>query len=352
MKILILKRDKLGDMLLTTPLLRHLRRALPDAEIHMMANDYNAWVIQDDPNIDKLWIYPRVKLGGEIRPFAVFKQLWLLLSLRGQRYDFAIAAGGGISPRAIKRISKLGATRTVAFCEVGMDLCARLTDPVPLPKGVHEVELNFRLLGPLGIVAPAQPDSPAYRLSDQWQGFARDWLARQGLCGGNYVVVGLNARRACRKPTMLQIFRWAEHFKHTLGLDTVLAWTPGQANDKRYPGDDELVKPLLAKCPPWIHPFASTESMMPLLGLVWHASTSIFPDSGLMHFAAASPGGVLGLFANTEVSAHPDRWGPRGRNVAYLEADKSVEDLSDAKVYEIVERLIAGSTISANTGKD
>ena len=106
MKILILKRDKVGDMLLMTPMLAHLRRELPDAEIHMLANDYNAWVIQDDPNIDKLWIYPRVKLGDEVRPFAVIKQLWQLVALRAQRYDFAIAAGGVVSPRAIKRILK------------------------------------------------------------------------------------------------------------------------------------------------------------------------------------------------------------------------------------------------------
>ena len=39
-KILILKRDKIGDMLLTTPMLSLLRQALPDAEIHLLANDY------------------------------------------------------------------------------------------------------------------------------------------------------------------------------------------------------------------------------------------------------------------------------------------------------------------------
>lgn len=351
MKILILKRDKLGDMLLATPMLAHLRRMLPDAEIHMLANDYNAWVIQGDPNIDKLWIYPRVRLGDKIRPFAVFKQLWSLLALRAQRYDFAIAAGGGISPRALQRISRFGATRTVAFCE-GLSLCARITDPLPFPNGLHEVELNLRLLEPLGIVVPAQSNFPVYKLPDQWQDFARDWLARQGLGDGTYVVIGLNARRTSRKPTVLQIARWAEHFKHVWGLNTVLVWTPGEATDKRYPGDDELVKPLLANCPPWVYPFASTESVMPLLGLVWHAKTSIFPDSGLMHFAAASPGGVLGLFANTAVSSHPGRWGPRGHNVAHLEADKSVEDLTDEQVFAVVARLIAAPAIFENTNTD
>ena len=37
MKILIVKRDKLGDMIVTTPMLRLLRTALPDAQIHLLA---------------------------------------------------------------------------------------------------------------------------------------------------------------------------------------------------------------------------------------------------------------------------------------------------------------------------
>ena len=42
MKIIILKRDKVGDMLLVTPMLEHLRKSLPQAEIHMLANAHGA----------------------------------------------------------------------------------------------------------------------------------------------------------------------------------------------------------------------------------------------------------------------------------------------------------------------
>lgn len=351
MKVLILKRDKIGDMLLMTPMLAHLRRMLPEAEIHLLANDYNAWVIQDDPNIDRLWIYPRLKLGDQVRPMAVFKQLAQAIALRRERFDFAIAGGGVVSPRAIKRILKLGAKRTIAYCE-NNDLCARLTDPMPFPRQVHEVDLNLRLLTPLGVAPPAEADLPVYRLPAQWQQPARDWLAHEGLQPGSYVVLGLNARRAKRKPSEAQVFRWARHFKEAWDLDTVFAWMPGPADSKLYPGDDELVKPMLARKPAYMHPFAYSDSVMPLLGLVWHAKTSIFPDGGLAHLAAASPGGVLALFAETTVSPHPSQWGPRGRNAAYLEADKSVDELSDEQVFVVVERLIAGSAISANTDKD
>ena len=57
MRILVIKRDKIGDLLLTTPMLAHLRRSRPRDEIHLLANDYNAWVVHGTPQIDRLWVY-------------------------------------------------------------------------------------------------------------------------------------------------------------------------------------------------------------------------------------------------------------------------------------------------------
>ena len=63
------------------------------------------------------------------------------------------------------------------------------------------------------------------------------------------------------------------------------------------------------------------------IGIIWLAKKSIFPDSGLMHFAAASPGGVIGLFAETNISPQPSQWGPLGVNSIYIEAKKTIKEL-------------------------
>src|SRR4051812_8642810 len=82
MKILVIKRDKLGDMLLATPMLAHLRACLPDAEIHLLANDYNAWVVDGNSDIDHRWVYRRVRHAGRVSLFAVLLHLIQDLSLR------------------------------------------------------------------------------------------------------------------------------------------------------------------------------------------------------------------------------------------------------------------------------
>jgi len=59
MKILVVKRDKIGDLLLATPMLRVIRTALPDARIDLLASDYNAWLLEGNRDIDRVWTYRR-----------------------------------------------------------------------------------------------------------------------------------------------------------------------------------------------------------------------------------------------------------------------------------------------------
>lgn len=338
MKILIIKRDKIGDLLLTTPMLRHLRSSLPDAEIHLLANDYNAWVVKGNPDIDRLWIYPRAKVGKQLRFGAIVTQFLQNINLRNEHYDVVIAAGGEESERVTKRALRIGGKRTIAYCGKGR-YCAKISDALPEPADMHELERMLYLLSPLGIKMPDQEIYPWLALSEEWQRFASEWLREHGLAARSYVVIGLGARKAKRQPGKEQILRWAAHFKEKYGLDTVFMWTPGKEDNPLYPGDDDVAKPVLEAAMPYIHPFRGP--LMPALGLVWQARTSIFPDSGLMHLAAASPGGVLGLFAHRSFSTSPIQWEPRGARTDYLESASNVTDLADQAVYEKLVPLLA-----------
>lgn len=337
MKILILKRDKIGDLLLTTPMLEHLHQQLPAAEIHLLANDYNAWVVNKNPHLTHLWVYPRTKIGRRIRVAALIKQFWQERILRHKHFDVAIIAGGDTSSRAIQRGLRVRAKRTIAYCE-SPALCAKLSDPLPVLNGLHEIERILNLLSPLGIALPSRPINPSYSLPLTKREFAESWLQERGLQPQRYIVLGLGARRAKKQPSTEQILRWCAYFKTRHALDTVFMWTPGKSDNPLYPGDDEIAQPVVEKNATHIHPFRGP--IMPALGLIWQARCSIFPDSGLMHFAAASPGGVLGLFAETDISPSPSQWGPRGTNVDYIDARKSISEVRDDEVYEKLERLL------------
>ena len=338
MKILVIKRDKIGDLLLTTPMLAHLKASRPDAQVHLLANNYNSWVVEGNRNVDRLWFYRRARQGSRLSLAAAWHQVVQSAALRRERFDVAIVANGDESPRAISRGLAAGAARVIACCDDARRY-PKLTDPLPVLRGTHECERLLALLAPLGIAAPAAPPLPEYRFPPEQTAFARAWLAERSLAPGGYIVLGLGARRAKKQPTTSQVLRWSQRLHAERGLATVFTWTPGKSNDPLYPGDDIVAQPVLDARKPWIHPFRGP--ILPALGLIFCARTSIFPDSGLMHFAAASPGGVLGLFAETDVSPHPSQWGPRGRRADYLEAGKSVAELADDIVFARLTRLLA-----------
>ena len=54
MKIIVLKRDKLGDLLLTTPMLQVLKQCFPELKLTVLAPESSAWILKDAPFIDKL----------------------------------------------------------------------------------------------------------------------------------------------------------------------------------------------------------------------------------------------------------------------------------------------------------
>ena len=342
MKILVLKRDKIGDLLLTTPMLAQLKAGLPQAETHLLANDYNAWVVAGNPHVDRIWVYRRVRHAGRVSLGAAWQWLVQGAALRREHYDWVIVANGDESPRAIRRGLSIRGARTVARC-ADASKYPGLTDPLLPDSAGHEIERLLALLAPMGISSLPGKFFPTYKLPRESAAFAQSWLAGKGIEPGKYVVLGLGARRPKKQPSTAQVLAWSAQLKRRWGLDTVFMWTPGKSGDPLYPGDDEAARPVLDAASrghaPQIHPFRGP--IPEALGLIWSARTSIFPDSGLMQFAAASPGGVLGLFAETAVSPAPAQWAPRGPRADYLEADKSVSELSEALVYERLARLLA-----------
>ncbi len=195
----------------------------------------------------------------------------------------------------------------------------RLTDPLPPPASGHEVERIFGLVAPLGVAPPAVTPLPVFEPPRQWRDDARAWLAAAGIAPGGYVVLGLSARDAPKVPSREQVLRWAERTAARVGLRHAAAVHAGRRRQSALPrqrcaGARRSWPPrrLTSRACPTACPRRSASSASP--------GRSVLPDSGLMHFAAASPGGVVGLFADCARLSSPAQWGPRGPRAVALEA--------------------------------
>ena len=248
MRVLIVKRDKLGDLLLTTPLLVRLAAARPDAEIHLLANDYNAWVARDHPAVHRTWTYPRVRDGGRLRLQAALAHLPIAWRLRRQRFDVAVVMGGDESPRGIRRAIGTGAARVVAYAHDAARYGARLTDPLPRavrrPRGRAHARAA-RTAARAAAPGRGQPDVRAARgvarvraaVARRARPRARRLRGRRPRRAAGEEAAG-HRRRCCAG---------AATCTTRMVSRRVFTWTPGARDAPGYPGDDAIAAPVLAR---------------------------------------------------------------------------------------------------------
>ncbi len=55
-KFLIIRFSSIGDIVLTTPVIRCLKKQVPDAEVHFLTKDSFRSVVEHNPYIDKLHV--------------------------------------------------------------------------------------------------------------------------------------------------------------------------------------------------------------------------------------------------------------------------------------------------------
>ena len=165
-RILLLRQDRIGDVLVSVPVIRALRRQYPQAQIHMLFSRKNYGVRQAvEPYIDQAWCYDRTAMGA----------VRLLRALRRARYDVVVDLMDNPSANAqlVARLS--GARYRVGIRHVRSGL---YTHAVPLldQRRFHIVERIAQLLLPFGIDPSQVPLDLEYQLSEGDRRLARERL--------------------------------------------------------------------------------------------------------------------------------------------------------------------------------
>src|SRR5579871_1615069 len=88
-RILVITLRRLGDVLLTTPLIRSLKRAWPDAAIDALVFEGTQGILEGNPDLAGVIAMPARPSTGET--LALLRRLW-------RRYDLAISTQSGDRP--------------------------------------------------------------------------------------------------------------------------------------------------------------------------------------------------------------------------------------------------------------
>ncbi len=89
-KILLVRRNKLGDAVNTLPSIQALKNQCPDIKIHVLANKYNSIIYDRSPIIDKVHVIDEKWFLRKLTFFAnpVFKDI------KKEKFDIVIGMGG------------------------------------------------------------------------------------------------------------------------------------------------------------------------------------------------------------------------------------------------------------------
>jgi heptosyltransferase-2 len=287
--ILIARNDRLGDWVLTLPLVEELKRAFPEARLDAMATPSVAPLLERYPGIGSVLPSPspgwrgfwdaagRVRRGGYDAVIVVHPDMrdTLVVWAAGVR----VRVGNGYRGYSIFY------NRRVCFHRS--------------PSAHHEVEYNLKYLEGLGLEAPPGVPAPRLAVTEEDRAAARELLERKGFTGDAYVVIHPGCGGSSLNWSAERYRVLAAETSRTSGYAVVVTGTPGEA---------ALAANVVGEGAGRYNVAGETD-LGTLLGVLAGARLFISGNTGPMHLAAAVGTPTLSLFSPLR-SGSPTRWGP------------------------------------------
>ena len=306
-RFLIVRRDNIGDLVCTTPLIDALRAAHPQAWIGALVNTYNAEVLARNPALDAVHAYEKLKHRRGSLLSNVVGRVRLASRLKEQQLDAVLVPSA--SAQALRLAGSLSPKRVIA--ETGS------------LEGRHEVERAFALgasLGVQGTPGPLRVFPDAKKIEQ----------VKKQVGEKPFVAIHISARRPAQ--------RWPlDRYEKLIGelmknSPVVLLWAPGPGDDPRHPGDDDAAARIpahanLVKLP--------TPDLATLIAALSLAKLVVCPDGGAMHLAAALGKPIVALFGDSPV----ERWRPWGVPHRVLRPES--RDLADLELAPVIDACAA-----------
>lgn len=295
-RILIVRTDRIGDVLLSTPVIKTLRDNYPNAYIAMMVSPYAKDIVEGNPYLDAVIIYDK---DGKHKSWR--RSLKFARNLKKRRFDLAVILHPTNRSHIVTFLSgiprRIGYNRKLGFL---------LTDKVEHTKQLgqkHELEYNLELLRCIGIeVYDKNIFIPLRRDSEKWA----DEFLKQERVKETDALLAIHPGASCLSKI------WPNE-RFSIVADKLSDKYGFKVLVIAGPKDITLAQNVIKGMNKPAINLGGKTSVSQLASLLKRCSLLISNDSGPVHISCAVGTPVISIFARSQKGLSPKRWGPLGK---------------------------------------
>lgn len=318
--ILIVRTDRIGDVILTTPAIRAIKEAYPKTKITLLVSPLTQDLISKNPFVDEILLDDRKNINKGILGFVK-----LISSIRRRKFDLAIVYH--TKKRTNLACFLAGIEYRIGYKnnKFGFLLNHPVSDKRHLGEK-HETEYCLELLSHLGIKSNnLSLDISVNNDNEKW---AEEFIEKNIAKDKKIIAIhaGASGPEKCW-PSENFVELINEIGKRFQGVFILI----GASHIK------EISNKIKEKASAEIIDMAGKTTISQLVSLLKRCDLLISNDSGPVHMASALNTPVISIFTRNSPGINPERWKPLGENSIFIGPPASKEDVLK-KVVETLEK--------------
>ena len=322
-RILYMRTDRIGDVLMNLPAIRLLRQTFPKAWITVMLDESVADLLKGHPDLDE--ILP--VRSGEIKKSHRYRAA-LVKKLRTARFDLGVASNPDKFLHAILFFSRI--PRRVGY---DRKWPLFLTDKAPADKagdnGPHEIDKNLRLVS---LVTNQSWDGVLSLSADPVaKKFIEDRIDREHPGPVRIIAVHPGTSNPDKRWSEACFAELCDKIQSDQSLGVVLIGGPEEAASSK-----SVANKMKNRVADW----TGSLNLKQLAALFHHPKVKLIvsADSGPAHIAWIAGTPAVILYAKNTTGSDPRRWGPRDKKSEVIY--KPMSEITVEEVYAAARKVL------------
>ena len=265
MKILVVRFSSIGDLVLTSPVVRCMHQQIPNAEIHFITKKSFESIVATNPFIHKTWSME--KSIDELIP-----------QLKSEKFDFLVDLHNNIRSKSL--IRKLGVPHA-SFPKLHIEKWLLVKFKKPMITNLHVVERYFKAVVKLHVVNDNLPCDFFFQSGDEID------VASLGVESKKFVAFAIGAQFATKRMPISKMIEVVSQIQHPIVL------AGGEMDNENA---EDIIKMLPNQ---QIVNACGKFSLQQSASIVKQSAVLLTHDTGLMHIASAFQIPIVSVWGNT-----------------------------------------------------